>query len=105
MLFLLCIFLVYFNYYEHNYSALRYFHMQENHSYKVVLCHRGTFGGTTRLHGLACHDPDYINVPANSPVRAALQHHKRLARPPSRPVHASASAYNEEDNLLVRNDL
>ena len=31
MLFLLCIFLVYFNYYEHNYSALRYFCMQDNY--------------------------------------------------------------------------
>ena len=73
--------------------------------YKVVLCHGGTFGGTARLHGLACHDPDYVNAPADSPVRAALQHHKRLARPPSRPVHASASAYHEEDNLLVRTGL
>ena len=44
--------------------------------YKVVLCHGGTFGGTARLHGLVCQGPDYINAPADSPVRAALQHHK-----------------------------
>ena len=70
--------------------------------YKVVLCHGGTFGGTARLHGLACHDPDYINAPADLPVRTALQRRGRLARPPSRPVHAFAPAYNAEDNLLVR---
>ena len=45
------------------------------------------------------------NTSDDSPVRAALQHHKRLARPPSRSVHASASAHNEEDNLLVRTGL
>ena len=30
----------------------------------------------------------------DSSVRAALQHHGRLARPPSWPVHVSAPAYN-----------
>ena len=106
VLFLLYIFSVYFNNYEHNYSALRYFYIcRRIIHYKVVLYHGGTFGGTARLHGLACHGPDYSNAPADSPVRAALQHHKRLARTPSRPVHASASAYNEEDNFLVRTGL
>ena len=62
--------------------------------YKVVLCHGGTFGGTARLHGLACHNPDYVNAPADSPVRATLQRHGRLTHPPSRPVHVSAPAYN-----------
>ena len=38
----------------------------------------------------------------DSPVRTALQRRGRLARPPSWPVHASAPAYNAEDNLLVR---
>ena len=52
--------------------------------YKVVLCHGGTFGGTARLHGLACHDPDYVNAPADSLVRVAFQHHKRPARPRDR---------------------
>ena len=36
----------------------------------------------------------YTNALANSPVRAILQRHGRLARPPSRPVHVSAPAYS-----------
>ena len=38
----------------------------------------------------------------DSRVRTGLQRHGRLARPFSRPVHAFAPTYNEEDNLLVR---
>ena len=37
-----------------------------------------------------------------SRVRTGLQRHGRLARLLSRPVHAFAPVYNEEDNLLVR---
>ena len=53
-----------------------------------------TFGCAAQLHGHMCHGLVYINTLADSSVRAALQRHRRLARPPSRPVHVSAPAYN-----------
>ena len=61
-----------------------------------------TFGYAAQLHGYAYRGPVYINAPADSPVRTALQHHGRIARPPLQPVHASTPVCNAENNLLVR---
>ena len=71
----------------------------------MPLYHRCMFGCAAQLHGHVCCGPFCINTSADLSVRAALQRHGRLARPLSRPVHASAPAYNKEDNLLVHTGL
>ena len=46
--------------------------------------------------------PIYINVPADSHICAGLQCDGRLTRPPLRPAHTFAPAYNVTDNLPFR---
>ena len=52
----------------------------------------------TRVSRRPC-GPVYINAPADSPIRAALQCHGRLARPPSRPAHTSATGLQCDGQL------
>ena len=104
VLFLLCIFLVYFNYYEHNYSALRYFCMQENYPLQSGVMprrHVRRYRAASRTGGSWSGLHQRVGRLARLRRIAAPQ----TTRPPSRLVHASASAYNEEDNLLVRTGL
>ena len=68
----------------------------------MPLHHGCTVGCAVQLHGRVCCGPVYINVPADSSIRAALQCHGRLARPPLRPAHRFAPAYNVMDILPVR---
>ena len=67
----------------------------------MPLHHGCTVGCAIQLHGRVFCGPICINMSAESPVRAALQRHGRLARPPLPPVHVSAPVYNAKDNLLV----
>ena len=102
VLFLLCIFLVYFNYYEHNYFALRYFCMQENYPLQSGVMPRRhvrryraasrTGVSWSELHQRAGRlaRPHRLTTPrttcpsalaAGSRVRAGLQRGGQLARP------------------------